>query len=34
MGGQFIKNIKFWSFQKVEKSNNKIVKFAVKKVQN
>ena len=25
-----LKNIKFWLFQKVEKSHNKIVKFAVK----
>ena len=30
-GAQFYKrNIKFWLFQKVEKSHNKIVKFAVK----
>ena len=29
-GGQFIKKIKFQLFQKVEKSHNKGVKFAVK----
>ena len=29
MGVNLIKNIEFWLFQKVEKSHNKIVKFAV-----
>ena len=29
MGVDFIKNIKFWLFQKVEKRHNKIVKFEV-----
>ena len=28
-GVKYLKNIKFWLFQKVETSQNKIVKFAV-----
>ena len=34
MGVNFIKNYKFWLFQKVEKIQNKIVKFAVENFEH
>ena len=34
MGVNFIKNIKFWLLQKVEKSHNKIAKFEVENFEH